>query len=220
MKLKLLLIIGFLSLISCATHKSQTSNRTADEIKQLHYFSPIAYTHYVEKGNRSAYSDSLSDITRIHLDSILSNNRNLRTTAKIEITDSISRARYEEELSFLFNRLMQGQKIETLQIPPTIDSLMSISNIDFGLATLSMGFGRKKGNYTGQAAKAIGVGILTLGMYSPAPVKSNLSIYALILDGKNKNVAFYRRTPIKVESPTDPAALNSQVEWLFDGYFY
>lgn len=220
MKLKLLFIFGLISLTSCGTYKHQTSNRSADEIKQLHYFSPIAYIHHIEKGNRSAFSDSLSDITRTQLDSILSNNTNLRTSTKIEITDSVSNAKYEEELTSLFNRIMQGQQVETLDIPPTIDSILSINNTDFSLATLSIGFGRKKGNYTGQAAKAIGVGILTLGMYAPIPVKSNLSVYALIFDAKNNNVAFYRRTPVKEESPTDPTALYEQLEWLFDGYFY
>lgn len=220
MKLKLLFLFGLISLTSCGTYKHQTSNRPADEIKQLHYFSPIAYIHHIEKGNRSAFSDSLSDITRTQLDSILSNNTNLRTSTKIEITDSVSNAKYEEELTSLFNRIMQGQQVETLDIPPTIDSILSINNTDFSLATLSIGFGRKKGNYTGQAAKAIGVGILTLGMYAPIPVKSNLSVYALIFDAKNNNVAFYRRTPVKEESPTDPTALYEQLEWLFDGYFY
>lgn len=220
MSLRLLLIIGLVSLTSCGTYKQQTTNRTPEEISQLDYFSPISYTHYIEKGNISNFSDSLSAITQSHLDSILNSNNKFRTARKINLNDSITKIKYEEELTFLVQQIMGKQKLESLHIPPTIDSIMKINNSDFGLATLSMGFGRKKGNYTGQLAKGIGIGILTLGMYTPAPIKSNLTIYSLIFDAKNENVAFYRQTPMKAASPTDPTVLNQQLEWIFDGYFY
>ena len=84
---------------------------------------------------------------------------------------------------------------------------------------IATGFTRIKGNYGGQIAKGIGVGLLTLGMVVPTPIKANSAVHAMIVDAKEDNVAFYQRSRQEKE-PLNEQVLRLQLTEIFKGYFY
>lgn len=220
---KIKLIIGIIILIStysCVTNKILTSSVQPNTINNMGYFEPISYIHLVEKGNKSKLNDSLSKLTKTKIENILLTNMN-----KFHISDSIKfendslKKKFENEILYLTMIIDQKRTLKDITIPPTTDSILKINNKRYGLAIIIAGFERRKGNYGGQVAKGIGVGILTLGMYTPVPIKAKLKIYGIIFDSKLKNIAFYRSNIIE-KSPTDSIILKKQLTRLFEGYFY
>ncbi|WP_019039074.1 hypothetical protein [Psychroflexus tropicus] len=223
MKSRLLYIFGLtLVLCSCGTNKFLSSSVPSSEIRQLDYFEPLAYIQLIEKGNRPKLSDSLSTITRQTLDSILETKASkLNLNDKISIENDTLKAQIENELGNLTQMIFEKNNLEGIVLPPVLDSILESRNQRFAMASIATGFGRKKGNYGGQVAKGIGVGILTLGMYVPTPVKSNMTLYTYIFDSERNEVAFYRRMLTnKEKEPTDPEFMEQQLISTFNGYFY
>lgn len=69
-------------------------------------------------------------------------------------------------------------------------------------------------------AKGAAIGILTLGMYVPTPIKSNLTLHAFIFDSEKNEITFYKRAMPVEKEPTEPEVINKQLFELFKGYFY
>lgn len=101
-----------------------------------------------------------------------------------------------------------------------MDSIVKNENQRYALCLITSGFERRKGNYGNQIAKGIGIGLLTLGMYTTAPIKSNTSLYAMIYDAERSHVVFYNHIPLIEKSPTDKKNLDKLYHELFEGYFY
>jgi len=224
MRTILKLIIGIsiiVSTSSCVSNKMLTSSVPPSAINEMVYFEPISYIHLIKKGNKSKLNDSLSQITKNKVENILLKNKgklNISNSIKVE-NDTLTK-RIENEIIFLIQTASRNKSLKGLTLTPTIDSILKSNNQRFALAIVSVGFGRRKGNYSGQVAKAIGIGVLTLGMYIPAPVKSNITIYGIIFDSKLNEIAFYKRTKPIEKSPTDSKILEKQITKLFEGYFY
>jgi hypothetical protein len=139
---------------------------------------------------------------------------------KIIIEDSSINEKVENELSFLIQSAMQKRKLEGIKITPVIDSILESKNQRFALGIVGVGFGRRKGNYGGQVAKGVAVGILTLGLFVPAPIKSNLSLYSVIIDSQKNEIAFYKKTLPIEKSPTDPIIIKRQLDKIYENYLF
>lgn len=210
-----------LLLTSCSTSKMITSNITPQDISSMHYFEPVAEIDYIEKGNNTLPSDSLSAISGAKLDSIWQQNSGkYRLAQKIQIKDQDLQRNINSELKELFEESFTTKNTENLNFSPGLDSLMAATNNRFAMATYVSGFERRKGNYAGEAIRGAAIGILTLGFYAPIPVKSNIMVHTLILDAESKNIAFYRHSLSKEKSPTDPEILTKEFDRIFNGYFY
>lgn len=76
-----------------------------------------------------------------------------------------------------------------------------------------------KGNLAGQVAKGVGMGLLTLGMYYQSPISANSTIYTMIVDAKENNIAFYKKSSLNNKKPNNSEVIKKQVEKIFEGYF-
>jgi len=103
-------------------------------------------------------------------------------------------------------------------LTPAIDSVLKSNHQRFALATVVTGFGRRKGNYRGQVAKGAAIGLLTLRMAVPTPVKSNLTLYAFVFDAEKNEVAYYKRSMPVEKEPTDERVIEKQLTRLLNGY--
>jgi len=216
---QLLILASAMILTSCGASKISPLVMPS-EITNVSFFEPYSYISYIEKGNRGTFSDSLSNITQNALDSILVNNKSkFRLTDKIYYTDTITKNKVAREVEQLAKTIVKNKKLDGIAVPATIDSMMKSKNQRFALETSAYGFGRKKGNQGNQIAKGAAIGILTAGMFIPVPIKSNLTIYALIFDSEKNQIAFYKVTTATKE-PTDKESIDKLLTSLFDGYLY
>ena len=206
---------------SCGSNKFLTSEVSSNEILNLNYFESLSYIHYIEKGNKTKISDSLSKITTFKLDSILiKNSSKINLSEKITIKNDTLKARIETEISYLQQLISKQRKLDGILLTPTIDSILENSNKRFALLNVATGFGRKKGNYGGQVAKGVAVGILTLGMAIPTPIKSNFTLHTFIFDAQKNNIAFYKKSLPVEKEPTDAKTIEKQLILMFKDYFY
>lgn len=218
------LLIAVLALFfmgSCSSSKYLSSNVKSEEISDLLRFETVSYVSLIEKGNQAYYSDSVSALSKALLDKTLFSYRNHIPFSpdKVVLTDSSDKKKLEEEILFLISSAEKNKNLQTLQLPPMIDSLLAANQKRFGLLVFINGFSREKGNYGKQIAKGAGLGLLTFGMYYQVPIKSSSSVCMMIVDGQQKNVAFYKKDVI-VDDPTNQEISKKHVLSIFDGYFW
>ena len=222
MKRVLLFLLSVVLLSSCATSKFLSSDVKPVEIKEMLKFEPFSYISLIEKGNRSVYNDSISSETKIILNESLETFREKLRLSSEEVifTDSLERKKFEREINFLILSAERNRSIKNIPITPLVDSLLSVNDKRFGLIIVQSGFTRAKGNYGNQIAKGIGMGILTMGMYYQTPIKANSTIYAVIVDREEKNVAFYHKNGLQDKEPTEKENITKQIHKIFEKYFW
>lgn len=218
---KIVLLFGLaLIFTSCVTNKYISKNVKSTDITEIKYFESMAYVGLIEKGNKGKLNDSLSIISKKLLDSIIRNNNSFRIEKKIDVYGLENNLKVNNELSYLIQTIINNRKLDGVKLTPTVDSIMKSNKQRFAMVSITNGFGRRKGNYGNQIAKGIGVGILTLGMYVPVPIKSSFSLFTIILDSERNEVIYYCRTLPVEKSPTDIKAVNEQYRTLYKGYIY
>ena len=211
---------------SCSTSNLLTSDVKPVEITKMLKIEPFSYISLIEKGNQAKLNDSISNITKVILNESLETfSEKLRLSSQeIKLTDSLGRKELEEEIRILIMSADRNKNVQNIYITPFLDSLLSVNNERFGLIIVQSGFTRTKGNYIGQAAKGIGIGILTgvlTGMaYTQTPIKSNSTLYAMILDNQNKNIAFYNKSVLQDKEPTEKGNIIKQLNKVFEKYFW
>ena len=219
---KLILLFCANLLLSCSVGKSFQTSTPASEILSIAYFEPMAFVHYIEKGNQSVLSDSLYSITKHKLDSLVLKHQNrLRLSEELQFENEISRSIFNSETGRLANTITRQRSLSGTSIPSVVDSVMEKNNTRFAVSIVASGFGRRKGNYGGQVAKGIGVGLLTLGLYTPVPIKSSLVLYGFIFDSKKDEVTYFKRqASYKQIDPTSSESIEWMLKELFNNYLY
>ena len=211
---------------SCATSKFINSDVKPIEISWMLKIEPFSYISLIETGNRSTYDEAISSSTKIVLnESVEAFRVRLRLSSKeIKITNSFENAQLEQELNFLIMSAEQNRNKNNIPITPLISSLLSANDARFGLIIIQNGFTRAKGNYGGQIAKAVGIGIVTgllTGVaFTPMTVKAQSTLHAMIVDNQNKNVAFYNKSILKDKEPTAKENILKQIDKVFEKYFW
>ena len=227
MKRMLFLWVVILS-ASCSSSKFFTSDVKPFEINEMIKVEPLSFISLITKGNMGVYNDSISKIANIALNESLETFREkLRLSSEeIYVTDSLDRIALEHEIDFFIREAERNKKKKnhTIEITPLVDSLLSISGKRFGLLILQSGFTRTKGNYGGQVAKAIGMGVLT-GLatgtaYYQNPIKCGSSVYVVIVDNQEKNVTFYNKSIMQDREPTEKENITRQLQKVFEKYFW
>jgi hypothetical protein len=217
----LIFTFGFIAFSSCTITKPLTSVVKPIEVTDLQCIEPFSYISLIEKGNRTKYNEALSRESKQLLIKVSNNYKDqIPIKGEIFVADTIVKRKLENEIKFLCLTADRQRSIQNIKLTPVIDSLVELTGNRFGLITVSTGFTRAKGNYGGQVAKGAAMGILTLGMYYQTPIKSYSTVYAMIVDAKENNIAFYRKSFLQDKNPLDEAVLMKQFQKIFEGYFW
>ena len=224
-KVNLFLIIIVL-FASCNTTKFLTSDVKPLEITEMLKIQPFSYISLVEQGNRGVFNDSISNEAQIALNETLEifRDRIRLSSTEVILTDSAEISWLEQEIDYLIISAERNRNVKNIAIPPFIESLLTANDERFGLIIVQSGFTRTRGNYGGQVAKQIGVGILTGLLTGVAhvqtPVKSGSTLHAIIVDNQNKNVAFYNNSVLQDREPTNKETITRHLNEIFRGYFW
>ncbi|HPH01064.1 MAG TPA: hypothetical protein PK502_09360 [Tenuifilaceae bacterium] len=215
------LILSCIILSSCTATKLLTSNVQPTEVTNLKLLEPYSYISMIKKGNRGQLDDSISSISKqLNINVLKSFNGQIPITGDIILIDSTINKDLEKECENLILTAERNKSISNLKITPTLDKILEANDTRFGLIIICTGFTRLKGNYGKEIAKGAALGILTLGMYYQIPVKAYSTIYAMIVDSKEDNVAFYRKSFKQDLEPLDQEVLTNQYKKIFEGYFW
>lgn len=205
---------------SCTTTKPLTSKVQPKDVSDIQNFETLSFITLIEGGNRGKFNDTLSRKSKEIFLEVLTTFKSLPLTGNIFSSDTIVQKRIEREIEFLCVSADRQRSISGINLTPVLDSLLEISGKRFGLITITTGFTRTKRNYGGQVAKGAAMAIITLGMFYQTPIKANSTVYAMILDSKDNNVAFYRKSFLQDKEPLDKSVLTKQIQKLFEDYFW
>jgi len=212
------MIYFFLS--SCTTTKPLVSDISPTEVTDLKLLEPFSYISMIKKGNRGEIDDSISSESRQLVIKVIEDFKpKIPLTGEIILSDTTVRNNLEKEFETLIRTAERTKSISNLKITPVIDKVLEANNVRFGLITVTTGFTRIKGNYGKQVVKGAGLAILTLGMYYQTPIKAYSTVYAMIVDSKQDNVSFFRKSFLQDKEPLDESILVKQYRDIFKGYF-
>jgi uncharacterized membrane protein len=198
-----------------------TSNVQPAEVINLKLLEPYSYISMIKKGNRGQIDDSISSISKQLNINVLKNFKGqLPITGDIILTDSAINKTLEKEYETLILTADRNKNITNFKITPVLDKILEANETRFGLIVICTGFTRVKGNFGKEIVKGAALGILTLGMYYQTPIKAYSTIYAMIVDSKEDNVAFFRKSFKQDLEPLDQSVLTSQYNKIFEGYFW
>ncbi len=205
----------------CATNKYLSTETKPSELTDIAYFEPISYIDYIEKGNEMVRDEDASKETTRLVEVEFDRHKGLtKVTEKIEIEDSLLKNRIEEDIYYLIGQANNKKSVKGLAITPLLDSVMESQGKRFAIGIVSSGFRRSKKNYKGQIAKGVGVGILSLGMAVPTPIKHRTVMFSIIMDSEKNEVCFYKNT-LPVESdPNVPVTIKKQIDNLYYNYLF
>ncbi|MBT0549002.1 hypothetical protein CYV15_09080 [Riemerella anatipestifer] len=213
-------LLALLVLNSCASMMLNDKSIQPSEINNLGSFETISMIRLIKKGNQSEPSDSLSNMSSKIMDSIVWSSSSPKITTKFNLTDEKLKKRVEEDILKTMLHIRDTRKLDHIKTTSVMDSIVKAQNQRFALCVVNTGFDRRKGNYGNQIAKGVGIGILTMGMYTPVPIKANTAVYAMIFDAEKSTVVFYNTIPFVEKSPTDKKNLGQLYSKLFEGFFY
>lgn len=219
MKKYFLIALGVLLLNSCATTLLTDKDVSPAEVKNISYHEPISFINLIEKGNQAKLNDSLSHVSTVILDSIIKNSGHPKVSKRLDVTEQKLKMRLENDLLKTVSEIRKVNKLEAVKTTALMDSVVKSENQRFALFVINSGFARRKNNYGNQIVKGIGVGILTMGMYTPVPIKATTSTYAMIYDAQKSSVVFFNYLPAIERSPVDKKNMSNIYSLLFDKYY-
>lgn len=213
-----IIFIGLAS--SCSTSKILKSELNPHELEDIQVFHPVSKIYHIDKGNRLEFNDSLSRTSKLLLLDILRQDQTLPWGEEIVAEDGYAQEVLNDEIELLFHQTAnsKSKNLHQVGIPPMVTSLLAENNKRFGILTATTGFNRRKGNYGGQVLKGVGIGILTMGMYYPVPVKASSFVEVIIVDNDTREVVFFRRSQLPEAEPLNKVNLHRQLEAIFKGY--
>jgi len=207
--------------VSCTVTKPLTSDVTPAEVTDLKLLEPYSYVSMIRKGNQGELDDSISAVSKqLNIDALKNLSGKIPLTGEIFLTDSAVNHQLEKEYEYLLLTADKKKDITSLKITPALDKVLESNETRFGLLVVASGFTRVKGNYGKQVLKGAALGLLTLGMYVPTPVKAYSTVYAMIVDAQKDNVAFFRKSFLQDQEPINPNILTKQYEDIFEKYFW
>lgn len=220
-KIKLFIFVsGVLLTTSCTTTKLLTSGVSPSEVSDLQKFQTFAYITLIESGNRGRLNDTISNKSiKIFSEALETFKNSIPVTGEVSVSDTLTQKKIEKEVEYLCITADKKRSISNLKITPILDSLLEEKGKRFGLITITTGFTRTKGNYGGQVAKGAAMGVLTLGMYYQTPIKASSTVYAMIVDAKENNIAFFGKSFLQDKEPLDKDVLTKQIQKIFENYF-
>ena len=218
-----------LAAVSCAGSRYIASEVTPAQMIDLAWFEPFSDIAFIEKGDRAERNDSLTFVAQEQLNAALAAVEPMFPPSSgpkvLAYAGPATREITQEEVLDILAQVATKQQIRNMPVLPLLDEMLTDSGRRYGLMVVQTGFSRRKGNYAGQVAKGIGLGILTAiatgGMVSVygAPSKANSTLHAFIVDAESDSIVFYNRVETEAE-PCDPEVLAKQVDKLFRKVFW
>lgn len=205
------------SLFSSCSTQGFISSVTRNDIQQMTQFETLANVGTIESGNKIVYNDSLTEISKALFATELNNDKTLPISEVFLTEDSIINNKIQYEIYFIMTCLERNIKPKDIPVPPTVDSILCSRNERFGVLAYNWGFTRSTGNYAGQVAKGIALGILSMGAIYTVPYKDMARNGIIIVDAKNHNLA-YVTTIARESSPLEAKTYKKQVRDLLKKY--
>jgi len=206
---------------SCSSStKLNQSDVSPEEINDLQRFETISDIYLLGNNeNNQTPNDSLSKKSKaIFLKAIKSFSNKIPMQIDINIFDQNIKKIIEDEIRQLFNKADELPGISNLNIPPYIDSILDVNSKRFALLTFTSGSTKVKEKISNvRQTENISIGAIA-NNGNANQIHSIIAV--IILDSKENNIAFYKKSLLENEEPLDLSILKKQIDEIFSGYFW
>lgn len=213
-------LAGTIILNSCISSAPSASRIPTNEMNDIQKFETLSYIKLIDSGNSAYLNDSLSKKSKINFHESLSSFSNIPITGNITTNDTSLRKEIRKEIKYLCYSAEKKHSYAHMKLTPLLDSLLELSGKRYGLLTITTGFTRAKDNYERQISKRSTLAVITLGSYYQTPIKASSTIYAMIIDAKDNNVAFFRKLTFEDKEPLDENSISRQIQLVFKEFFW
>ncbi|MCP9757461.1 hypothetical protein EGI26_20050 [Lacihabitans sp. CCS-44] len=212
--------------LGCVNEKYISSDfRKSNNNLNIGIIRPASKVDFIEEKNEFQVDDNLSEkAAEIVFHSITEMAGYQKSKEEILVDFTTLDAIYKE-LFNLENLLVQAPSrkdrnrlIKSYNLSETILNVIEENKVDQLIIAYQLGFTRTKPNYRTQIAKGFGVGILTLGVYTPLPIKSSSKIFAWTIDTKTKKIIFHNKNLLYIE-PLNSKEISNQICDVFEGFY-
>lgn len=214
------LSLTLITLSSCSNHIIVSSTRPS-QIENLTVVQAQSEVYLIKKGNgnKSEYSPELSKKAEQVLMYSLENHLSYHHKINRLQLDSATTELINFQLNQMASMINSRKKGEIIEIPPSVDSVMTVRNIDYAAFATHNGFSREHGNYGLQVAKGVLLGIVTLGTFYYVPIKAMSNINVYIIDGNNKSIVYYNHHYLSDGEPCNEKMVRNQVDKAFKKFY-
>ena len=210
-----------LALYSCGTTRYYGGFKPASASEGMVLLGPVSEIHFIDGNNHSFYDDSLSIVSEEMIMSILQGMYQLPIDHTVPL-DTVQRERVALFSHALLNESESGRG--ALPIPVVLDNLLEDEGSRYGIMVFANGFVRDKKGIRKDAAKGVGLAImsavLTLGnaVYISTPITCLSSVSVAILDSKTNSVVFYDIETGEDKDPTNRSDVRRQLKEIFSDF--
>ncbi len=186
----------------------------------MYLFQPIVSVFTMEKENKVLYNEAISKETNFNLtNTIFKYKLKLPVWEYFYSKDSVANEKINTEIKLLFVAMKIAKKTTDVKITPFLDKILETNGKRFGLLIFAEGFSRTQKNYNNQLM----LGALTAVVFGLGnayiPDKNYLSLYAIIIDAKENNIAFFNDAYGPNIDPSNQQNMYYKVDELFSKYF-
>lgn len=227
-KFKLLFYSLPISLVflSCVNEKYVSSDfKKSNNNKHIGIINPASKVDFIEEKNEFKVDDELSNKASKVLYHSISEMTGYQKSKKEIIVDIPTLDILYKELFNLETLLVQAPSrkdrnrlIKSYNLSESLLNVLEENEVDQLIIAYQLGFTRTKPNYRTQTAKGVGVGLLTLGVYVPMPIKYSSKVYVWTIDSETKKIVFHNKNLSYVE-PLDSKEISNQICNLFEGFY-
>lgn len=175
------------------------------------FVTPFSAIGTIQRGNQLAF-DSAATQASVELlrRLLLARQTELHLSGELVVPDSL-RAAAAHELDRAVTALANRTQLAGGAHLPVLHQLLRQQGQRYALISVARGFTRTGDNYSGQLAKSIGIGLLSMGTIIPVSVKAKSEINVFVYDSQQQAIVYLSRTPPPAErEPLNEAGVEKQ----------
>ena len=209
------LLLGIL-LTSCATVHSLSQGGFRPAVAPAMPFTPpLVEIGVISEGNKPQFDgEATAASVALLRRRLLAHQAELRLSGELAVPDSL-RPAAGRELAQAVESLHKRTRLTGGANLPVLDYLLQQQGQRYVLVPVAQGFTRRPGNYAGQIAKDIAVGVLSMGTMVPMTVKANSHISLFVYDSQQHAIVYLTRThPRDGREPLNEASVEKQLRQI------
>lgn len=189
---QLLLLLLLASGLAAFTQRPRTGFRPAD-ITEMVFLSPVGVISTIAQGNRAAYDPNASaDASEALRQALYRHDEKLHLKSQLAVKDTAMQ-RVIANLTLRAVIELETHRKRPFPMPaPWLDTLLTAQKQRYCLFSYVWGYTRTASNYRGQVAKALGIGLLSMGMVVPVADRASTRVGVFIYDAAQHAVVYYK----------------------------
>lgn len=214
-----LLVLSVVAILMASCSTSYVSKVKPTEVRDVQFFEPVSSIELLESLNTPVLNDSINLRSNQIINDILrERTKQFPISGEILFNDNQKYQMFKREMLNLVTAISQDRGIENKIIPEVIEGMLNASGKRFGMVVVHTGFIRTLENYIANEAFER-LKNATLNLPIVPTEKDRSSLYIMIFDALNRDIALFNYSHNSNASPLDRFVIRGQYKYILEDYF-